>query len=477
MSAEPSAALHLDYAEAPPTAPLPVRALCIGIILVAVIWFAETGSRHIWSLTADFEFFYYAGSWMLDAGTLDPGYDVTPDKGVVPRGKLDWYLPFVPRLMTMLAWMPHGVAGAIWLGINIIVMISVLRLCGRYLSGLPPWDWPVTQSIPLIFLGLFWYWEMRLNQIDNLTLLLLVGSFVMWQRRRPNLSGFWLGLAVLIKVTPALLVLWFMLKRQWRTVGVAIITVLAFGPISDAIVFGPRDATDIYRGWLQRSIADGSQRALILQQRETDWRNQATAAVICRWLHPSNYALHFDNDPRALPLSAEPRTMNVADLSLPTIATIVTVLLGLALVGMIWIARKPARDLSLWQLRFEWAFFVLAMLWFMPVMRRYHLIWAYPAVAVLGGGIHYAGFRGRWARFGLIAILILVAAQISTAIRIAEAAGSLLAAAILLGLVMLAGVIRLSRDPEALPPDYFVQPPHDDAQSDDASASSAPAHA
>ena len=121
--------------------------------------------------------------------------------------------------MTLVAWLPQKQAGLVWLVLNVAAMFATLRLVGRHLVSLPPQDWPVTQLVPFFVLFLFWWWEFRLNQINNLTLLLLLGGFVCWQRGQHRASGLWLGLAVLIKVTPALLLVWFALKRQYRVVG------------------------------------------------------------------------------------------------------------------------------------------------------------------------------------------------------------------------------------------------------------------
>ncbi len=39
------------------------------------------------------------------------------------------------------------------------------------------------------------------------------------------------------------------------------------------------------------------------------------------------------------------------------------------------------------------------MLWLMPVMRQYHVIWAAPAMTMISAVIHYKGNRHRWSIF------------------------------------------------------------------------------
>jgi len=469
----------LAYARAPAT-PLP-RAAPRGVRIAAwatlgLLWLylAGVATFYVDCRMPDFEFFYAAGRSLVERGTLDAGYDVlTPELiafrarfvpsyaervpgHIEPRGKLDWYLPFVPRLMTLFAWMPYPYAGRAWLLLNLAATIATVRLLGREVMGLPPRDWPVVQLLPFGLLMLFWYWEFRLNQIDALTLLLLVGSFVCWQRGRERVAGLWLGLAVLLKVTPGLLVLWFALKRQWRTVGVALATCVLAGPVGDALTFRS-ETVSLYRSWVRNAVAHGSPRALILAERETDWRNQGLGAVLSRWLHPTNYNTRFDNDPR-INNNYPPLFMNVAGLSRGQVAGLATAIAAASVLGLVVLARSPARDLSPWQLRFEWALFVLAMLWLMPVMRRYHMVWTLPAVSVLAAGIHYARHTQRrwWWQLGLIGLLLVPAAEILTTVRRIEAAGALQFAVLALAIPLVALLVLMRRDPGALPHDVFA---------------------
>ena len=441
-------------------APRFLRVICLLCLCGAALGFARVAARAIRLGDPDFEYFYQGGACLLARGGLDPGYDISPEGRVIPRGSIEWYLPFVSRLMTLLAWLPPRPAGLAWLALNLVAMFAILRLVGRHLSGLPPRDWPVTQLLPFLMLGLFWYWEYKLNQINNLTLLLLVASFVCWRRGRPGASGLWLGLAVLIKITPILLILWFGLKRQYRVVGVALVTIILAGPISDLIAFGPSYTADCYRSWYRSAVVRGSTSHLILTQTEMDWRNQGLGAVASRWLHPTNYNTRFDNEPR-MAGTREVLTANVVEFSRATVARIVLALHLLSVLGLIWLGRRPADRLRPWQLRLEWALFVLAMLWFMPVMRGYHLIWAYPAVAILAGAVHHLGVRYWWSLLVFACFMAVVGGQVSAAVfdlesqrgLLPNAWGVLLGIVVSLMLLMVVLLYILRRNPAVLPED------------------------
>ena len=106
----------------------------------------------------------------------------------------------------------------------------------------------------------------------------------------------------------------------------------------------------------------------------------------------------------------------MVNLSRVNVARIVMAIQGLSLVALVWLARRPAGRLSSWRLRLEWALFLMAMLWFMPVMRAYHVIWAYPAVAVLAGAVHYHGLRHWWSLMTLATLALAAAVQVMSAV-------------------------------------------------------------
>lgn len=426
----------------------------MGLMILLLAWVA---ARALAEAGPDFEYFYKAGAWLLSQGGLDAGIDRLPTGQIIVRGSIEWYLPFFTRLMTVFAWMPLPWAGLVWLLINIAALVGTLRLIGRNLLGLPPGDWPVTLAVPMLLLLFFWHWEFRLNQVNNLTLFFLVLSYVLWEGGRSGLAGFWLGLAVLIKITPGLVVVWFLLKRQYRTVAVALLTVVLAGPVSDLIVFRPAQTIAYYESWLHNAVSAGSHRGLIMSQREMDWRNQGMGAVASRWLHDTSYHTRFDNDPRIAPeYPFEPVTLNVVNWPRARIVGVVISVAGLSLLGLLMLARKPASALNPWQLRFEWALFVMAMLWFMPVMRRYHMIWTFPTVALLGAALHYAGHRGAWARTAWASLTFLVAAQLAVLSRDLEAGGVLLIAVGALAIPAVWLLVRMLRNPSWLPEDYYA---------------------
>lgn len=430
-------------APVPVDASAPARRILAVLGLMALVVILAIVSWHaVWRNQPDFEYFYKGGRALLEHGSLDNGYDRLANGAMIPRGRLDWYLPFVPRVMTLLAWMPAWIAGVVWLAANLAALAALLVLLVRRFTRFAPPYQPLALFAVVLCLPLAWYWEFRLNQIDTLTLLLLVSSYLLWERGRHGVAGFWLGLAVLLKLTPVLLILWFALKRQFRTVAVALLTVALAGPAADVIALHPHYMAECYDGWATAAMHDASHMALVRAEREMDWRNQGLGAVLARWLTHTNWRTQYDNEPRATD-DPDAAYFNPVDLPRAVIGGLATAMLvGLILV-LAWLARVPAGKLSHRALRSEWALCLLLILLAMPVLRRYHMVMALPAVLLLSDALYQGLLAGRAAALALGCILFLAGAQWALLLRggvtpnLFEAGGGLLLTIVLLLLPLL----------------------------------------
>ena len=75
---------------------------------------------------------------------------------------------------------------------------------------------------------------------NNLVILfLIVAALEAWRRGYDVLAGLVLALAISYKVTPALFVLYFLLKRSWRAAGATVLGMGVFLLIVPSLVIGP----------------------------------------------------------------------------------------------------------------------------------------------------------------------------------------------------------------------------------------------
>lgn len=162
----------------------------------------------------------------------DAGYRVLKDVPLYTKplggGPLVYtYPPFSAVLFVSLLWLPHNADRFIWSGINVVLLIACVVLCFRIL-GYRITGYLVSISA-LLGLACGFLEPVRttlfFGQI-NLLLMLLV----LWDVSRPERSrfkGIAIGIAAGVKLTPAYFVLYYLLLRQWRAAGVAVVTLAA----------------------------------------------------------------------------------------------------------------------------------------------------------------------------------------------------------------------------------------------------------
>lgn len=140
------------------------------------------------------------------------------------------YPPLLAMLLVPFTLVPCGTALSIWLVINLALWLALVVILLRYLP----------RHRALVFpLGLFFVpmWNsLFYGQIGELILLGMVVALWLVERTRPGWAGVVLGLLAAIKLYPALLILYFVLRRQWRLGIAAGLTVLVSGLAMTVVV-------------------------------------------------------------------------------------------------------------------------------------------------------------------------------------------------------------------------------------------------
>jgi len=100
--------------------------------------------------------------------------------------------------------------------------------------------------------------SMLLGQLDLLILFLIVVSYWGYLSGREVVAGASLGLAAMIKISPGLLILYFLFKRRFRVVASAFATMLLIGSLS-LLVAGPGMHIQFLRHVLPTLLAGSAQ--------------------------------------------------------------------------------------------------------------------------------------------------------------------------------------------------------------------------
>jgi len=179
------------------------------------------------------------GDSILGEATAGPWAALGSAAGV-PTQHYYIYPPFFALLCAPLSLLPFASALNLWLGLDVVLLgaFAALWVRTRGAEMTPPEAAFVAATCLFEFLPLIW--AMAVGQTSLIVLVLLTGTLLAWKRGSDTSAGILLGLAVAIKLTPALLSVffWWRGKRRVALVSAAVfvaaqaasILMLGWGP-------------------------------------------------------------------------------------------------------------------------------------------------------------------------------------------------------------------------------------------------------
>lgn len=165
-------------------------------------------------------------------------YDLVSD-----RGYIFTYPPFAAIFLIPSAIAPWGVTYVGWVVLLAAFLTALWAVCARHVTWLPP-AWVA----PLVVLSLALepvYQNWRMGQI-NLVLVWLVLVDLL-RRNDARMRGFWLGVTIGVKLTPAVFLPFLVLTRQWKATGQAVLGFAA--TVAAGALWLPADSRDY---WLRQ---------------------------------------------------------------------------------------------------------------------------------------------------------------------------------------------------------------------------------
>lgn len=251
--------------------------------------FARLGLAHD---QADFNFFYFAfdtvHNHLADIGRLyDRGYlfDRLDALGAgIDRGRHDvyGYPPQFAVLLSPLGALGLGPAKIVWLISGGVLFVASLWMLATIL--VPRDQAGVRQRFFLFSLAIAalshpLYLEVQFGQSNVLILFLAVSTFYLrYERGNSWLAGVPIGIAIILKMSPAAIALFFLLRKDWRLNLSALLTAVAGTLLTAAVAgwdvllrypfqslpammkvttqFGPAPWNSSFRGVLERVLSD-----------------------------------------------------------------------------------------------------------------------------------------------------------------------------------------------------------------------------
>ena len=173
------------------------------------------------------DFNYYLRAYQAAAHGADPYQDRSIGTGFL-------YPPPALLLVGAFALIPGAILrAAAYIGVNLLLLGTTLRGVARYyhLSFRRVWWWFL---LALLFAPL-----LELLYIGQINLITAFGIFLLfcYEERLPTIAGFGLSLAICLKVTPLIFVVYLLLQRRWAALGWTL-AFLCVESIIAALLFG-----------------------------------------------------------------------------------------------------------------------------------------------------------------------------------------------------------------------------------------------
>lgn len=409
--------------------PLAVAGAVYALVLcVIVVWRAHS--------TTDFRDFWQTAGHFRQTG------QISFELGVHN------YLPAFTILMTPWSLLPLEIAIVVFTLLSLGLLAATVWLLDRELPGGTA---GCASPATLVALSLLLPYVTSCSVLGALGLALLFLVVASWRlagRGRDGLAGVVLGLGAVIKLLPAVLMVYFLLARRWRVAGAAAAAVVALGLAVPLLVLGPRPAVEVHKEFFRDAVLGHSAWTTIHaeQPQKAAFSNNSLPIVLRRLLSPLNGGKDATGELR----------VNLAHLPAAVITAIYAVLVGLFVAGSaapLCAMGRSARDSPACAARHRAIFaqWCCLMLLLAPLMWTHYLVLAYFPLLVLAERMEQTWrMRGQPCGVSLAALGLWLLGAILLAWPAARAAGAQLGSVAVVWAALT--IIALRRAPAAPEP-------------------------
>lgn len=314
----------------------------------------------------DFASYYYALQVSADGKNpyLKESLDAAARADGTRREVHPYFYP--PPFLLVMAWaLPFELdtGFSLWFWLNELCLLAAALALWRWFGSLHAALAPTLALSLALMYGVAYSQELGQANFGVLALV-CIG---LWQARdRPDLAGALMGLACMMKMSPALFVAWWLLKRQWRPAIAACVTAVVLSLLTLGLVSSEHQAY-FYQQTLPR-FASGDYSGLTIKI--DMFANHSVPNILYQWFGGENT------------LSATGRMLST--------------MFNLAMVGALgWVFHKPSDDL--WHTAGQVAALCVAILLVPVYTYEHHLVWTAPALAVCTAALAAGRLEPRYA--------------------------------------------------------------------------------
>ncbi len=256
------------------------------IILIAIVGFTALGVYTAWRThngSTDFDTFYYAARHVIDGVPL-----YAPVKDVSPY----IYPPFFACLISPLALFGLEVASFLWYLLSLALFAMSMAVSATLIFGHTDirrmWDNALflPKALFLVLAGAIFIDNISLLQSNILLFFAVVTGLYYFKKGRLMIGGLLFGLAISIKLLPALFLAYFIVKRKFKMAAWCLIWIAVFTLVVPSLFLGPKGTLDSLSSWnksmFTKSISSVPNDDMMGQMFNPV--NQSITASLSRWL-------------------------------------------------------------------------------------------------------------------------------------------------------------------------------------------------
>lgn len=298
-----------------------------------------------------------------------------------------WAMVHAPLSLIPIEW-AHAVCFPFFV-LPFGLLVFVLLRIGREQFGMRT-EFLVTALVWAVFLAGRYLLRDMVECGANLTLVAASWAAVwLWTRGQRTASGLLLGLATALKCTPVLFIAYFALKREWKTVSVAVAATVAFS-VAPVTVMGVSEYRRASLTWLERITAgvmtSGESGRGVLGPEPI--QNMTARPALTRYLSRLP-AAHIGR-------LADPLYLDFLDLDPQTAAVTAMSLLAVLAGFVAWRFRSRADFRSSRQMIWECGLISLAILLYSPITWGQHCVGVLPALFLIQIEVRRGSGFPRW---------------------------------------------------------------------------------
>jgi alpha-1,2-mannosyltransferase len=209
---------------------------------------------------------YFRAAHAIRVGNDIYGLNTCDDNG--------WHYCYPPALAILLtpladpfAWqertgyIPYWVSVSLWYILSVVLLAWSLHQFARYaLPDARPYGrkWWYARTVPFYFcIGGIGYTLAR-GQVNILLVALIAGAYAAAMRGHTVRLGFWLATAISLKVIPAYLLMFPLVRRDWKAIGGLVFGLLLWLILLPAAVFGWQGMIDNNLVFIDAVLAPGA---------------------------------------------------------------------------------------------------------------------------------------------------------------------------------------------------------------------------